>query len=446
MSNEKKEDQKPPEHIEVYFDVRDSGYWYRVNGRYVKLKKGDIQMHFKDKGLRDDRWFNNIREIDWPLWNSQMKRLVDYAGDLAGHRAGIFKDTGGRSYLVMNEARGVWEDFKKKLPEPKWFLNFIQNLLPDEQHFYFCTWLAVALDALRKGTFRPGQVVFLVGPSSCGKSLLQLIVTEILGGRAANPFKYMMGITNFNENLAGAEHWIIEDPNTTTDTRARRAFGNMLKECANNVMFQISAKGKAAVDLPLFRRITVSVNDEHENVSIVPPMDASIQDKVFLFKCTPVALGNDREAIWKSVMQEVPAIRAWLLRNFLKIPKEYQHDRYLIGAWHHAEILRTLSDMANETRLLGIIDQVLFEEVNQMTPPIIIKSMDLEIELKKSKYGFEIEKMTRFPGAIGALLSKLAKQVPERFSSKKLHGYTRWTIKPPVRTKEDEEKDQDNGE
>jgi hypothetical protein len=428
MPKQPKQNQ-PPEGVEVFFDVRDGGYWYRLNGRYVKLKKSDIHLHFRHMGLRDDLFFNGIREIDWPLWNAQVKRLVDYAGDLAGHRAGVFTDSGGRTYLAMNEARGVWEPVKKT-PEPKWFKEFIQALLEGEQWSFFCHWLAISLNSLREHDFRPGQVVIMAGPAQCGKSLLQAIVTEILGGRCAKPFNYMMGITQFNQDLAGAEHWMIEDPDTTTDIRARRSFGNKLKECAGNAEFNIQGKGKDALPLKLFRRITVSVNDEPENVAVVPPMDASIADKIFLFRCTPVKLGADRKAIWDKVQEEVPLIRTWLLRNFLKVPKEFQDDRCSIKSWHHPELMEELTAMAPETRLMSLIDAAIFEK--QPEPdPWTGKAVELENELRESKVGFEIDKMLKWSNACGVYLSRLAKQHPDRVTKRVKDGYASWVILAP---------------
>ena len=435
MSKPSKEAQ-PPEAVEVYFDVRDGGYWYQLNGRFVKLKKSDIYLHFRNMGLRDDLYFNGIRELDWPLWNAQVKHLVDYAGDLAGHRAGVFSDSGGRTYLAMTEARGVW-DVAKKAAQPKWFMDFVQKLLEGDQWEYFCHWLAISLHSLREHDFRPGQVVIMAGPAQCGKSLLQAIVTEILGGRCAKPFNYMMGITQFNQDLAGAEHWMIEDPDTTTDIRARRSFGNKLKECAGNAEFNIQGKGKDALPLKLFRRITVSVNDEPENVAVVPPMDASIADKIFLFRCSPVKLGSDRKAIWATVQEEVPRIRSWLLRNFLKVPEELRDDRCSIKSWHHPELMEELTAMAPETRLLNLIDTVLFEG-NAEQVAWSGKAVELENQLRESKVGFEIDKMLKWSNAAGVYLSRLSKQHPDRVSKRLKDGYTSWIITVPSQQKIEE--------
>lgn len=435
---------KPPE-IEVFFDVRDSGYWYRLNGRYLKLGSRDIRLHLRaSHGLREDycptEWkAPNLREIDYPLWRSQEHAQIDYAGPLAGHRTGVFNN-GGHRLLVTEEPAALWADYAKKPKRPTWFLQFVQELLPDDQWMHLLQWLRVALVSLRAGDFRPGQVPVFAGPGQCGKSLLQSIITEILGGRSASPFRYMMGETQFNYDLAGAEHWMIEDPASTTDIRTRRQFGAKLKEATVNRDFSIHQKGKDALLLPVFRRVTISVNDEPENLAVIPPLDASLADKLFLFKCDMANVGDDRKAIWATIVKEVPIIRAWLVNGLAKLPAEFKDNRFGVKAWHHPDLLAELANLSPETRLLGIIDDVLWGDVEPGEPLLsaTLKSLDLEKRLRTSSFGFEVEKILKFSSACGTYLARLAKQLPERISKSVEAGYATWTIKPPAQEQKHE--------
>jgi len=433
---------EPPSKIEIFFDVRDGAYWYKLGGRYVALKKSDLQMHLRTIGLRDDIYFDGLRELDWPLWNSQLHAMIDYAGSLAGHRVGLFTDGSSRKFLVTDEANGPWQTVPKQIEEPPLFAALVQELLPGDQATFFCYWLAIALRSLRRVDFRPGQVVILAGPAGCGKSLLQTIITEILGGRAANPFRYMMGLTQFNKDLASAEHWQIEDPQTTTDIRTRRQFGAMLKECTVNRDFSIHQKGKDALSLPIFRRVSISVNDEPENLAVCPPLDPSIQDKVFLFHCAKVEKAFapfrtdggelDRAKLWEAVQAEVPAIRNWLLKAFKSIPKNVRDDRFGVTFWHHPDLLAELSALAPETRLLQLIDSVLYPpKSDAVARPWEGKAIELEQELRRSEFAFEVEKVLRFFGACGSYLGKLARSQAQRVSKRVHDGYTLWTINPP---------------
>ncbi len=448
--------QQPPEHVVVFYDERSQGFLYKLNGRFVALKKADLKMHFRAMGLRDDRWFDGQPEIEWPLWRAQVDRLVSFAGSLAGRRSGIFSDGSGRKFLVTDEPKGIWEPVPKKFEEPVFFKSFVQELLPDDQHSFLCHWMAVALRSFRAGDFRPGQLVVLAGPANCGKSLLQYIITQVFGGRSADPFRYISGETQFNSELIGAEHWLMEDPPSSTDMRSRRAFGEMLKACVINDTFSIQGKGKDAINLPIARRLTLSVNDETENLSRVPPLEESLEEKVFLFKCdvvkdafkpfysAPSTASQDREelsriAIRQKIEEEVPLIRAWLLKNFKKLPPEYRDSRFIVRAWHHPELMAELSSLSPEVRLLGLIDQICFSERDEkiMGAPVTGKSMEIESRLRDSKFAFEVEKILRFPNACGTYLGRLSKRKPERVVKSTRDGYVHWIILPPPTIKEE---------
>ena len=444
MSKEvkKTEDRKPPKHVEVFFDVRDGSYWYRLNGRFISLKKTDLFMHLRALGLCENFYFEGQREIEWPLYNAQLTRMIDYAGALAGHRTGIFSDGSGRKYLVTDEPAGVFDKMEKN-PNPEFFSEFIFELLPEGQAEMFLTWLAISLKSLRRGDFRHGQAVVLAGPAGCGKSLLQSIITEVFGGRSASPFRYMMELTQFNKDLCGAEHWQIEDPASTTDIRTRRQFGAKLKEATVNRDFSIHAKGKDALTLPLFRRVTISVNDEPENLAVVPPLDNSIEDKIFLFHCSQAQKcfkqfrdkqGEiDRAKTWAQVQKEIPEIRAWLLENYTTVAPKFRDDRFGIKAWHHPSLRAELVSLAPETRLLQLVDDALFSG-DGIQLKFDGKSSDLEKQLRKSEVSFEVEKILRYPGACGSYLGKLSKSHPERISKRVNTGNAFWTIQPPETT------------
>jgi hypothetical protein len=342
-----------------------------------------------------------------------------------------------------------------KSNNPEFFSQFIDELLPEGQSDFFCYWLSIALKSMILGDFRPGQFVVLAGERQCGKSLLQYIITEILGGRAANPFEYLIGEEKFNADMIGAEHWLIEDPRGSIDMRTRRDFGARLKEATVNRDIRVRAMNKDGVLLRLFRRITISVNLELEYLSVLPPFDPSISDKGFLFLCAPVKAAFDRfrengdksqDKTWAHILTEVPIIRAWLLRNFpaKNIPPAFRDDRFGIVAWHHPHLIAELTSMSHEARLLELIDEMAFPKRvahGKLAEYTLIEGLRelpaSEIQTRLLVHNrFESEKILKYPGACGSHLGKLAKTNPERVSKKVNTGKTFWTINPPVQTKD----------
>jgi len=243
-----------------------------------------------------------------------------------------------------------------------------------------------------------------------------------------------------------------------TDPRSRREFGDSLKKCVATRDFYINQKNKDALTLQLFRRVTCSINNESENVARIPPMDPSMQDKVFLFLCakvekafeefrvvegTPSLLKEtrgdgelDRAAVWQRIREEVPGIRAWLLAKLKNIPKDLRDDRYGIRAWHHPDLLSELSALAPETRLLQLIDQKMFSEEGPHSN-WEGKAIELEALLRDGKFAYETEKILRYSGACGSYLGKLLKSQSKRISKHVRDGYTFWTIQPPSVTSEE---------
>lgn len=429
--------------VEIFFDGRDGSYLHQLNGRYIPMKKGEIRdFYLKPMGYRDDVWKNGLCEIHVPFLDAQKHRMIDYSGALAGHKVGLFRDS-ARGYLVTEQAAGVWDEYPKKMAAPEWLLRFFEKILPNDQHLFFLHWLRVSLVSMRAGDFRPGQAVVCAGEGGTGKSLLQLIVTETLGGRAADPFRYMMGETQFNKDLCGAEHWMIQDPPSTTDMRTRRFFGAKIKECIVNRDFSIHQKGKDALSLPLFRRVTISVNDEPENLAVIPPLDPSIVDKIFLFRCEKKEVmepwwlgedGQDRKKVWDRILSEIPLLRSYLLHKLPKLPKEFEDPRFGVRSWHHPELLTELANLSAENRLLQVIDQVLFTGTDDFETTL--KAMDLENKIRKSEFGFAVEKLLSYSGACGSLLAKLAKSHPERVQKIVREGQSFWRIFPPKTTEE----------
>lgn len=438
---------KPPESVEVFYNTQDGSYLYQLGGEYVCLKLGDVRRHMRALGLREDIYFDGQRECDWPMYNAQVNRRVYYAGALGGHRVGTFKDGSNRVFLVTEEARGVFDKLPKTITEPVFFCAFLEELL-GEQADHFCYWLSLGLQSLRKGDFRPGQVCVLAGPSVCGKSLLQYMTTEIYGGRAGNPMRYMMEETSFNDDFATSEHWMIEEPKTGTDIRTRIAVGNAIKEFYFTRDFSVHPKGKRATPLPLFRRGTISVNDEPELLQVLPPFNGSVEDKICLYKCNVVTQafeafrsenGVDRSKLWAAFMAELPMVRAWLLTAFKRVPKGMRDDRCGIASFHHPEILKHLQSFAPEVRLLELIDQVIFKEDDGPAMEWKGRAIQLEEQLRKSSLVFEVDKILRGTGRAGTYLARLKKGNPDRVSDRTLNGHTIWLINPPPLTNKADE-------
>lgn len=419
---------------ECYFEPKSGGYYLRLrNGQFVQLGSSDLRLHLMHAGIgkQETKTFG-ITQADHFVYMTQTDKNVDYAGPLAGYRIGLHTLNDGSRALVTSEPFEVFDE-PKESGEPKRIVEFFGDLFSEngaavERLFL---WLKVATESLRESTFQPGQVAVFAGPPGCGKSLAQELICRLLGGRKAKPYAFLAGKSQFNGELCGAENWVIEDEEASTDIRTRRSFGTGIKAATVNRSLSINAKGKQAVTVDLFRRPTISLNDEPENVAILPPMDASVSDKVMLFRCRKAELGNNP---LPPLLKELPALRFWLSR--MTVPKGLKDSRFGVVAYHDQSLLEMLVEISPEARLRSLIDEVIFAEPTN--PKTVRRSTwhgsaeQLEKELRSSSFSFAVEKLLYYSTACGVFLGRLANLEPKRFSATKSKGRTNWRIVRPL--------------
>lgn len=410
---------------EIFYDLSTDKFFLKANPQiYLRLSEGDVKAHYQMAGyveadIKTNSGLTNMKEI---IVKTQLEKWVEYSGALAGFKCGAY-EIGGRRVLVTSQASLI---VPKKGPFPG-IERFLEQLFEEEQLLFVLYWLKVALSSLVRGKFQPGQLLAMAGPPQCGKSFMHVLITMLLGGRAAKPYRYMTGQTTFNRDLVAAEHLIIEDENARSNTAARREFGVQIKDWTVNESISVHSKGRDALMLPSYRRLSLSVNWETEYLMILPPMDNSIMDKVMLFKCSVAKLSADREKNIEMLKNELPAFAYYL--GLLKIPERLRDDRFGVKAYHNPEILEVLSDISPENRLAELIDQVLFNKTN--LPFWRGTATELEQELSSSAFRYSVEKLLPYASACGTFLARLATKDPDRYEQRKNLGRTIWAINPP---------------
>jgi hypothetical protein len=157
---------------------------------------------------------------------------------------------------------------------------------------------------------------------------LQNLITILLGGRSAKPHQNMSGETDFNGDLFCAEHLMMEDEEPATDIKSRRKLGVKIKEITANDLKRCHFKYRSGISLKPFWRLSISLNDEPENLMILPPMEDSMEDKLISLKATqhemamPTITNEERQAFWNAMIRTLPAFPSLTLtrQNIKKIP------------------------------------------------------------------------------------------------------------------------------
>jgi hypothetical protein len=417
----------------IYFDPEQGCYWKKDDREnWIRIRTNDLQRHLADFGFNVKTLEGQTcSQIDQIINTIQISMNVEYAGSLAGHFKGIelygdkrllIKD----SPVLIEPAAGDWSVLS----------IFLLNLLGIDQLDYLYGWIKMALETLYAHSLRPGQALVFCGPKDCGKSLLQKLITLLLGGRVCKPYLYMSGQTSFNGNMFWNEHLALEDEQPATDIKSRRFFGTKIKEITAVDDQNCHIKFLSGLTLSPFWRLTISLNEEPENLLILPPFDESMEDKLIIFKAEkhqmpmPTASNEERAIFWKALVSSLPAFVHYLFQ--WPIPQKLVSQRYGIAHFQHPDILYALGELSPEIRLLNLIDAELFAlpGVSEW------EGASLALEQRLMAYNSSIRTQARellmWQGATGAYLSRLRKLHPERISFHRNNRNRIWTILPPT--------------
>lgn len=427
------EQRKP---VTPYYDPANSSYWIEgIEGDWIKVNETSIRRHLRAQGISSkEKEGAYVSNLDSRLNDIQRAYSVSYAGVLAGyqrgvHRVGDERVLVTRSPKIIQPKAGQWPTINK----------LVENLFVDDtidQRPYVFGWLKVAYEALASGVRRPGQAIVFAGEHDSGKSLMQNLITPMLGGAAAKPYRYMSGATPFNADLFGAVHLMIEDEFASTDIRVRRCFGAQIKNFTVNEVQSCHAKNRQAISLTPLWRLSISVNCEVENLMILPPMDSSIEDKLMLLKVQkremPMRTGSleERRIFWETLCAELPAFISFLCE--WEIPRELRSERFGVTHFHHPELLEAVEALAPEVRLLAIIDTAFFS-------PLAKRDRwegtadELRSELTEAMPR-ALGRLLEWDNAPGVYLGRLAAKYPSRVSEHRTSARREWIIRPPTET------------
>jgi hypothetical protein len=310
---------------------------------------------------------------------------------LAGYLAGEYFIQ-GRRVLVKRSPKRI--DFSEGGDFPT-VRRLIEGLLGDEASVYFHSWMKLSLESMlncEAGEWRNGQALIFAGDADSGKSRLQdQIITPMLGGRMADPGKYLFGKTDFNGELIYAEHLTMADPENSTKSTDRIAFGEKVKGLVANDWHSLHKKKEDALMGSPFWRVSISVNADPDKLRVLPMLTPDMKDKVMVFHVTnsgdaglptgsQVSLeGVDLDAMvdddlaerkaWRDrISEELPCYGYWLMNDFV-IPHEMRvgangrRARFGVNAWLDEDLCASMSDETPSSNLLALIHAAEFTKV-----------------------------------------------------------------------------------
>ena len=423
----------------IFYDPTTGGKSYYVTddrGNYIAITESNAKSYLKRNGFSDKvEEGEMLSELDDHMIDIRTNANVEYAGPLAGAQTGV-RMVEHRRVLVTEPPIFIMPS-KLGSYVGSTLETVLKNLLGEDQLPYFYGWLKVGITALRAGRRRPGQALVIAGPAGCGKSLVQNMITKLLGGRSAKPYQYMTGGTAFNSELFTAEHLMIEDEAASFDLRIRRALGNNIKGCVVNESQRCHPKNRQALTLYPFWRLSITLNDEAESLIVLPPLDESLQDKMMLLRAFKhdMPMPTDTLEQWAAFSALLELELTYFIEYLLNqwaVPGDLRCGRYGVKHYHNAELLQMMSVLAPETKLMELLDSELWKE-SKAPSGLRMKASEIESKLcgEGSGCSHEARKLFLYQNACGTYMGRLEKIHPDRIGRTLLHGTTIWEIEPP---------------
>jgi|TARA_B110000495_G_C23031268_1_gene614244 hypothetical protein len=322
-----------------YFAKMDKFLVKDSRGIFVAYKRDYLQYEFSDKGFSKKISRSLIHQI-------QSDNVVDAYLDIAGHPVGLVRNSENRILVPAEQRRiepkkGNWPTIKKVL----------FNMLSKDQYEWFLGWLQVWLQAYYAYSWAPGQVLVLIGEPAAGKSLLQRLLSYIFGGKFVDPTPWVTGQTEFNSELAGCPHLVIEDRFADSTKKIKDSIRERSKSIAVNEYHRIRGLYKEAISINPLWRLTISCNATAESMGVIPPIDESTKNKVSLLWCSkarmPMATNThiQKKRFMDRLEKEMPALIYYLLKEFkIKDRHQCKERRMGVGAYHHPNALKKAED------------------------------------------------------------------------------------------------------
>lgn len=430
--------------LDIFWLNGTSNYFIRRPDRgrekFSALPSGELRRKLRVRSIRGDKDpTTGVSPLDMVLDAATESRAVDYAINLGGTPAGVYDMPGGR--ILVRESPRIIE------PAPgscDTILEFLIGLLGNSQTDYLLAWLKVAFEALRAGDKRPGQALIIVGPSDTGKSRIQhQIITPMIGGRSADPKSYFFGRTDFNSEMIGAEHLLIEEIPSSTAYGDRIFFGERIKEATVNDTARLHGKSRDAVMVCPFWRLSITLNNEPDKLHALPPMTPDVSEKLIILEAKAApdfwkrfdSFPDIRRAFRDAIESELPALAQMLVD--MKIPERLAGKRYGVRSFIPQELAESLFESEPEFSLLMLADKELWRG-HEIPEPWRGDAEDLKHALchESSEVRASALGLCK-PGLafLGTLLSKLARALPDRVEKVKRTGKERgWIIHPPAQS------------
>jgi hypothetical protein len=341
---------------EFYYDGK--SFWFR-NGqdRWYDAKVEDVSRALRVHGIKTASK-SGASQMDRVIYTIQSQRRVDAAVPIL-FTDNELVDIGNDRFLNTNYRKPILPADSGDPSLWPFIHKWVFGIFDDEQRPYFLAWHQRFYRGAIEGVPTQGQVLVIAGEAGQGKTLLNWRVLGASVGGFADATAYLQGRTSFNKTMAEHPLWVIDDPQGMIDYDKHRQFGEAIKAHVANPRVSYHPKFKDSIEISWHGRMVMTCNTDPQSLSVLPPLENNIGDKIMLFKLTDYQheflTNEETEAI---IARELPHYLRWLLD--WTPPDEvlwHENPRYGIRPYHQPDMVATAVEDSPATKLEEVLDR-----------------------------------------------------------------------------------------
>jgi hypothetical protein len=312
----------------LYYDSR--VYFDLVKGEWTERSMGVVERELKCANISDKIGKGQTcSEVDQVMRYIEREKLVTGAAPMVNYPPGVVRVNGQNilntaNLTVIKPVAPPDGDYVKACGL-LWHFMEVHQFLGDGMP-YFKFWLRRGYENILHYRKRLGHIIFICGPKDCGKTLAMLHICQpAFGGKVADPMKYLMGETNFTDDLVGSAFLTVNDSDFPRTEGLRQKVLLGYKDFAVNPYRISHPKFMKKLSIVSVPRMGVTLNNDAGSTGIMPEISHNTEDKFMFFQAKPAPQGY---------FPEDDVLEA----EFKKALPYYLH--YLINVWQPpAEIL-----------------------------------------------------------------------------------------------------------
>jgi hypothetical protein len=419
-----------------YFDGKN--YWeLNKENSWVDINKDNARMHLKGAGCPDKaRKGQPVSDVERTLIHIHNNRRVaavvpilfnpDEVVELKGQRY-LNSSTKKAMEPAADGDPALWPFIHDFI-----FNGFDGDLDGIPAAIILMAWWKRLYQSSYEGKPLPGQVLIIAGEAHCGKTLFnKWVLGESVGGSVdAEPI--LMKTTNFNKQGAEVALWRCDDAASDGDYQTKLSFAKSLKAMAANPSQLYQPKFRDSIELPFLGRVVVTTNVDPESIRVLPTMDASMKDKIMLFKMKEDYQPDFYDSNYKNearILKELPhALRHlldWVPPAEVMDPK---YKRFGVRAFHHPDLIQAAQTETREYVFSEILVPWINGKYNEGIKEVEIMASQLLKDLIGLSEGSASVSKDFNVTSVGKQLGKLLQQgsVPELKGKRICRGKILW--------------------